>query len=195
MNQETKRSARASYRPGALGEATVEKADGRFTLVFVRELEHSPEKVWRALTAPNELREWAPFDADRDLGKTGPATLAMAGGPEPVLSPSNVSAVDPPRLLEYTWENDVLRWELAPSGAGTRLTLRHTLADRTFVPKIAAGWQICLDVAERALDGAPIGRIVAMEALEFGWEHLNDEYAKRFGIANTGVPKRETIGR
>jgi uncharacterized protein YndB with AHSA1/START domain len=193
MNQETKRSARASYRPGALGEATVEKQGDRFTLVFVREFAHPPEKVWRALTAPSELREWAPFDADRDLGRTGPATLAMAGAPEPAPSQSNVTVADPPRLLEYTWENDVLRWELAPSGGGTRLTLRHTLADQSFVPKIAAGWQLCLDVAERLLDGAPIGRIVAMEALEFGWERLNDEYAKRFAIENTGVP--ETIGR
>jgi uncharacterized protein YndB with AHSA1/START domain len=192
MNDEKKRNARATYRPGAPGDATVEKHGSRYTLVFVRELRHSPERVWRALTAREELREWAPFDADRDLGTTGPATLAMIGGPSDELSPCTVSVADSPRLLEYTWENDVLRWELAPTAAGTRLTLRHTLADQSFVPKIAAGWHICLDVAERSLDGAPIGRIVAMEALDFGWERLNDEYAKRFEIANTGVP--ETAG-
>ena len=186
-----KRSARKSYRPGVSGEAAVEKTGDRWTLVFVRELRHPPETVWRALTDRNELRAWAPFDTDRDLGTTGAATLTMAGVSEPSASPCSVSVAEPPRVLEYTWGEDVLRWELAPSAVGTRLTLRHTLADRDFVPKIAAGWQICLDVAERFLDGTPIGRIVAMEALDFEWERLNDEYARRFAIENTGVP--ETI--
>jgi uncharacterized protein YndB with AHSA1/START domain len=192
MNDETKRR-RASYQPGAPGDATLEKDGERYTLVYVRELRHAPEKVWRALTSASELREWAPFDADHDLATPGAATLSMVGGAEPVVSKCVVSVAEGPRLVEYTWGNDVLRWELAATAAGTRLTLRHTLADKSFVPKIAAGWQICLDVAARALDREPIGRIVAMEALDFGWERLNAEYAKRFGIEDTGVPK--TIAR
>src|ERR1700704_2256831 len=32
--------------------------------ILVRELRHSPEKVWQALTDPAHLREWAPFEAD-----------------------------------------------------------------------------------------------------------------------------------
>jgi uncharacterized protein YndB with AHSA1/START domain len=183
MTDVTKRKARENYLPLELGDAKLEKEGERFRLVYVRELRHPPEKVWRALTAPAELREWAPFDADRDLGKTGTAKLNMVGGPTPEISESRVSVADPPRLLEYTWEKDVLRWELAPTATGTRLTLRHTLADESFVPKITAGWHICLDVMEHALDGAPIGRIVASEALDFGWERLNAEYAKRFGIS------------
>ena len=49
------------------------------------------------------------------------------------------------------------------------------------IPKAAAGWHICLDVAERALDGHPIGRIAAADARRFGWERL--------GIENTGWPE------
>ena len=186
MTSETKRQ---SYRPGEPGNATVEKSGDQFTLVFVRELRHPPDKVWRALTEPAELRAWAPFDADRDLGSTGTAILSMAGGDEPVTSKCRVSRADRPKLLEYTWDDDVLRWELVATSTGTRLTLRHTLKDETWLPKVTAGWHICLDVAERALDGDPIGRIVAKEALGFGWERLNDGYARRFGVANTGVPE------
>ena len=43
----------------------------QWTLVLVRELRHPPEKVWRALTDPVHLREWAPFDADRSLATAG----------------------------------------------------------------------------------------------------------------------------
>jgi uncharacterized protein YndB with AHSA1/START domain len=157
-------------------------------LVFVRELAHPPSRVWKALTLPQQLRAWAPFDADRDLSRTGPATLDMAGGDAPVPLPSMVLQADAPKLLEYTWGDDVLRWELEPTERGTRLTLRHSMEDRSFVPKTAAGWQICLDVAEAALSGEPIGRIVASDALNFGWQRLNDAYAAAFGIENTGLP-------
>jgi hypothetical protein len=42
----------------------------------------------------------------------------------------------------------------------------------------AAGWHICFDVLDRLLRGKPIGRIVGGEAMKFGWQRLNEEYAK-----------------
>jgi uncharacterized protein YndB with AHSA1/START domain len=148
----------------------------------VRELRHPPERVWRALTDPEELRQWAPFDADRDLGRTGAATLTMAGGEEPETFAASVRRAEPVTLLEYTWGEDLLRWELEPIGSGTRLTLRHTVDDETWMPMVAAGWHICLDVADTLMAGEPIGRIVADDARNYGWERLNDAYAARFGI-------------
>jgi hypothetical protein len=141
------------------------------------------------------LREWSPFDADRDLGATGTATLTMVGAAQAEPIASHVRHADPPRLLEYTLGEDVVRWELEAVAAGTRLTLRHTLDQRTWLPKVAAGWHICVDVAERALAGQPIGRIVADDAKRFGWERLNAEYAERFGVENTGWPESITGDR
>jgi hypothetical protein len=46
----------------------------------------------------------------------------------------------------------------------------------------AAGWHICFDVLDRLLGGSPVGRIVGGEAMKFGWQRLNAEYAKQFGI-------------
>jgi uncharacterized protein YndB with AHSA1/START domain len=56
------------YEPGHANLARVEKDGEKWTLVLVRELRHSPEKVWKAITDPAHLREWAPFDADGNLG-------------------------------------------------------------------------------------------------------------------------------
>jgi uncharacterized protein YndB with AHSA1/START domain len=180
------------YRPRSEVEAQVRSEGGRWTLVFVRRLKHPPSEVWRALTDPDELREWAPFDADRDLGSTGAAKLTLVGGPSEEVFESEVRRAEAPRLLEYTWGGDVVRFELEAieSGRGTRLTLSHTLEDRTWLPKVAAGWHICIDVCELALEGRPIGRIVAGEARRFGWEDLNAQYAERFGVENTGWPER-----
>jgi len=115
--------SRKPDQPSALGHVTTQRDGERWTLVFVRELPHAPEKVWCALTDPRELREWAPFDADRDLAQPGPATLTMAGGDGSEKSKVTVRRADAPRLLEYTWDQDVLRWELdRNSTAGNRST-------------------------------------------------------------------------
>jgi hypothetical protein len=47
---------------------------------------------------------------------------------------------------------------------------------------VAAGWHLCLDVAEHLLDGQPIGPIRGQDALNYGWDELNDGYAKKLGI-------------
>ena len=75
-----------------------------------------------------------------------------------------------------------MRWELEPVGAGTRLTLWHNI-DRGFIAMGAAGWHVCLDVMDHLLDGDPIGRIVAGDAMKFsGWQRLHAEYKKQFSI-------------
>ena len=148
-------------------------------MLFPRELHAAPERVWAALTEPAQLREWAPFDADRDLATNATATLTIAGGDESARSDATIHVAERPRVLEYTWGTDVLRWELEPSADGTRLTLRHTMANREMLAKVAAGWHICLDVLDRLLTGDPVGRIVAGDAQPY-WEPLNVEYEKQF---------------
>jgi uncharacterized protein YndB with AHSA1/START domain len=178
-----------SFDPGPLATVDCAATDDRYTLVFVRDLRHPPEKVWRALTEPDQLRQWAPFASDRGLGETGAATLTMIDGPtETVLPVAEVSQADEPRLLEYTWGGDVLRWELEAVATGTRLTLRHTMTDRDFVPKTAAGWHLCLLVAEHLLDGDPIKPIRGEQALGYGWEELQARYAVELGLPDTGWP-------
>lgn len=158
------------------------ESDGeRWTLVFVRDLRHSPEKVWEALTDPAQLGEWSPYTADRNLGQAGEATLTMLDdGPGPSEGMSEfVSRAEPPTLLEYTWGGDRLRWELVALGSGTRLTLRHTLRERKWMPEVAAGWHLCFDVAEHLLDGHPVGPIRGKKAHDHGWEGLREIYARK----------------
>jgi hypothetical protein len=106
-----------------------------------------------------------------------------------------VTVADSPRVLEYTWGDGILRWELEPVGDGTRLTLQHTIPDETFLSKVAAGWHICLVVAEYFMDGTPVGPIVGERALEYGWEQLNDSYAELLQVPNTGWPQQASPKR
>jgi uncharacterized protein YndB with AHSA1/START domain len=173
-------SGRDQYTPDAAFGAEVQKDGEQWTLVLVRELRHPPAMVWKALTDPEELREWAPYDADRPLDRTGTATLTTVGTPTPMVSASRVTRADAPRVLELDWGGQDIRWELEPLAGGTRLTLWHNI-DRRFISMGAAGWHICLDVLDRALAGQPVGRIVGPDAMKFGgWQQLNAEYAKQF---------------
>jgi len=176
-------TVREQYTPGPAGAAKVRKDGEKWTLVVVKELRHSPEKVWQALTDPSQLREWAPFDAAGSLGTVGTKVkLTTVGAPAPHVTETTVTRADPPKALEYNWGGFDMRWELEALGAGTRLTLWTNL-DRRFISMGAAGWHIAFDVLDRYLAGEPIGRIVGPEAMKFGgWQRLNAEYAKQFGI-------------
>ena len=66
--------------------------------------------------------------------------------------------------------------------AGTRLTLRHTVQAEDQLPKVAAGWHICLDVADRLLAGNPVPVIRGAEAKKYGWQDLADAYAARLDL-------------
>ena len=176
-------SNREQYAPGSAFGAEVRKEGEKWTLVLVRDLRHAPERVWQALTEPEHLREWAPFDSDRSLGTVGTARLTTVGAPTLHVTESQVKRADRPKVLELTWGGQDIRWELEPQGGGgTRLTLWHNI-DRNFISMGAAGWHICLDVLDRALAGQPVGRLVGPDAMKFGgWQRLNAEYARQFGV-------------
>jgi uncharacterized protein YndB with AHSA1/START domain len=170
------------YTPGPAMPAQVQKDGEKWTLVLVRELRHAPEKVWQALTDPAQLREWAPFVTDGSLGSVGTVKLTWVGAPTPI--ETKVTRVEAPRALEY----GDMRWELAASGSGTRLTLWAKI-DRRFIAMGAAGWHISFDVLDHLLSGTPISRIAGGDATKFaGWQRLHAEYAEQFGIKAPNWP-------
>ncbi len=173
------------YTPGPAGGAQVRKEGDKWTLILVRELRHSPEKVWQALTEPEHLREWAPFVVDGSLGTVGTVNLTWVGTPQAL--ETKVTRAEAPSLLEY---GDI-RWELEGSGKGTRLTLWHKI-DRRYISWGAAGWHISLDVLDRLLSGNPIGRITGGDVMKFdGWQRLRAEYARQFGVETTKAAQEE----
>jgi hypothetical protein len=181
---------REQYAPGPGSGAQVRKDGDKWTLILVRELRHAPEKVWQALTDPAHVREWAPFVIDGSLGMVGSTVkLTCVGKPTPL--ETTVKRADAPNILEY----DDIRWKLEAVGGGTRLTLWHSI-DRRFISWGAAGWHICLDVLDRCLSGTPSGHIAGVNAMNFeGWQRLNAEYAKQFGINAPNLPPKADQSR
>jgi uncharacterized protein YndB with AHSA1/START domain len=176
---------RAQFATGPASGAQVRKDGEKWTLILIRELRHSPEKVWQALTDPAQLREWAPFDVDGSLGRVGTVNLTWVG--TPTSQQTRVTRADAPNVLEY----DDTRWELEAFDDGTRLTLWHSI-DRRFVAWGAAGWHICFEVLTQLLCGIAVARIAGGDAVKSErWKQLRDQYAKQFGAeaAPGALPK------
>ncbi len=166
---------REQYTPGPASGAQVRKDGDKWTLILVRELRHSPGKVWQALTDPAQLREWAPFDVDGNLGTVG-TTVNFTWIGAPTAQTTTVTQADAPKVLEY---NDI-RWELEALGDGTRLTLWQSI-DRRFISWGAAGWHISFDVLDHLLSGTPLGRMAGPDNMKSpGWQRLTAEYAQQF---------------
>ncbi|PZF79967.1 SRPBCC family protein [Jiangella anatolica] len=138
-------------------------AGGRVEIRFERRFAHPPAKVWRALTDAGELRGWR-FPAVVELDLTPGAALEFwptdeqrerFGVPATPVA-GRMIAADPPRLLEYTWGTETLRWELNPDADGCRLVFVNTIDDDGAGPAVAAGWHAGLELLEAALGGRPI---------------------------------------
>jgi uncharacterized protein YndB with AHSA1/START domain len=161
-------------------DATLETADGRPMLRFERKLAHPVGKVWRAVTEPDHLSRWFPWQVELDpkvggrIGFTHPTMDVTA--PDAV-----VTAFEPPRLFAYTWDDADLRWELTEDGDGCLLVFTHVFAERPAAAKVAAGWHLSLDALGDSLDGVeatpPADR----------WTQLNAGYVEAFGLLDGEV--------
>ena len=103
-------------------EGTLEEVAGEWQLRFVRTLPHSQEKVWRAITEPEQLATWFPSSIEGERKAGAELHFIFPGGQvEPVVG--EMLAWDPPKLFAFNWGGDILRFDSKPAAA-TRPCLR-----------------------------------------------------------------------
>lgn len=152
--------------------------DGRFALTFERLLPQPPRTVWLALTDLKHLRTWfvQVLDYDRSRLQFAPGAVLefVSTDAAAPTAQGHVTHFEPHRLLEYTWDEEILRWQLEPHGErGCRLRFTNIIADLDTARAVAPGWHAGLDALGAVLDG----RAVADPA----WAELTERYANSFG--------------
>ena len=149
----------------------LERAGDSWQLVFTRRLPHPPEKVWRAITEAEHVSAWFPADivGERRPGAELRFVFRDDEGPE---LPGELRVFEPVELLEFTWSDETMRFELRPDGDGTVLRFVNTFGDVGKAARDAAGWHACLDVLDAHLDGT--------EPPERRWDEVHPDYVARF---------------
>jgi uncharacterized protein YndB with AHSA1/START domain len=173
---------------------TSETIDNKPALSFERHLDHPVEKVWRAVTDPEELAHWFPATVKLEALEVGARmTFAFPEEMELPTGSGEITECDPPRLLAYSWDGfeegvDHLRFELEPAAGGEGCVLRftHLLTASERASRDAAGWHVCLDRLAERLAGAdtvsPSGDPTA------DWRGLYEEYQRRGLPAGAELP-------
>ena len=144
--------------------ATVNEAP---SLTLVRKFTSAPEKVWRALTQPEALKQWmGPSDefsiplaeADVRVGGRYHLIIKSPDGEEHDVSGVYREVITNRRLV-YTWawkstpeRESIVTVELRAAGGGTELTLKHErFADAQARDRHEQGWNGCIARLERLL--------------------------------------------
>jgi uncharacterized protein YndB with AHSA1/START domain len=145
--------------------------DGRRPAVRLeRHLADAPAVVWDAITDREQLRAWFPCDVlvTGERWEAGAEiTFRFPADVIDMTLTGVVLAVEEPKLLEFSWGDDILRFELDEYGRGTRLILVNELAAGT-AARSAAGWEVCLD------------RLAGLEPTTDSWRPRFDAYVAQF---------------
>jgi uncharacterized protein YndB with AHSA1/START domain len=154
--------------------------DGLSVIRFERHIAHPIERVWAALTDPDQMIRWW-GEGDLDLVEGGRFTVTWQNtddaGHRPVMH-ATITRLDPPRLLETRGgDHGDLRWELRPEGEGTLLSLTSTLElPEQFRTMHPAGWHWHLDALSTSLDGGDVDLVEVT-----GWDAIHERYVARYG--------------
>lgn len=156
--------------------------DGRPALRFERRYRHPVDRVWRAISEPDEMGRWFPsqVEGERATGadlifddEAERAAAREAGEPTRADGPLFTGTVvvhDPPKVFSFTWGGELLRFELLPEGDETVLVFTHILSHRSVAARNGAGWHQCLLELDRLLDapapGEPDGMAVYTDYLD-----------------------------
>jgi uncharacterized protein YndB with AHSA1/START domain len=165
-------------------EGTLIEVDGGPALRFERRYRQGVERVWRAVTEPEEMAQWFPSNVEGERSEgaelafvddTQRAAARQAGRPTRADGPifgGLVIVYDPPNRFVFTWAGERLHIELTPDEDGTRLTFTHVLSHESVAARNGAGWHSCL---------AALDRLMGLAEPEIDPFAVYDDYVDRLG--------------
>jgi uncharacterized protein YndB with AHSA1/START domain len=159
-------SARESVEP----EGQVERIGDDYVVRFERRLAHPIERVWKAITEPDELIKWFADARTLELREGGNVEFEWLGSNQGPGMRGKIVSLDPPRLVEWAGEPPAhpaarCRLELRTDGDECVLSFSSKVpveeVDRRAAedpvhwspPSMLAGWHTHMDALEDALEG------------------------------------------
>ncbi|MFZ0519060.1 MAG: SRPBCC domain-containing protein [Acidobacteriaceae bacterium] len=122
-----------------------------YRLDWDRAYPQSLERVWSAISSPEEISTWMKFPTELEPRVGGKIHIAFSaeGSLEGI-----VCNFESPSLLIYTWGDSLVNWKLEGDAAETRLHFSHVGVRPELVAGLGAGWHAFLDQLQDYLAGS-----------------------------------------
>ena len=130
------------------------------SLVIEREMAHPPEKIWRALTQGELMKEWL---LENDFQPVVGHKFSFRSQPMPQwngIIDCEVLSVVPTSRLSYSWSTlgakSLVTWTLTPTKNGTRVRMEHSgfrMDQEAAYRGANYGWQNFIGRLERVVAG------------------------------------------
>ncbi|WP_340034424.1 SRPBCC family protein [Paenibacillus sp. FSL E2-0202] len=134
--------------------ANIQKEDQYYVARFERQLKHSATEIWSYLTENEKLALWFSELKIEDLREGGLIKFDMQNG---TFVDMEITVLQHQSIFEFTWAEDLVRFELYPKSEGCLLVLNETLQTLTpHTPRDLAGWHVCLEVIQHLLEGTTL---------------------------------------
>ncbi|OMC80276.1 activator of Hsp90 ATPase 1 family protein [Paenibacillus odorifer] len=134
--------------------ANIQKEDQYYVARFERQLKHSATEIWSYLTENEKLALWFSELKIEDLRESGLIKFDMQNG---TFVDMEITVLQHQSIFEFTWAEDLVRFELYPNSEGCLLVLNETLQTLTpHTPRDLAGWHVCLEVIQHLLEGTTL---------------------------------------
>lgn len=131
--------------------ASLTQTEQGYIARFDRHWVYDDTEVWLWLTENDKLAQWFPELRVSEL-RTGGAMIFQM--PDGIVVTMDITDMTPYSVLEFTWGQDVVRFELHSEPAGCHLVLLERLGTLTIhTPKDLAGWHVCLEAIHSLLGG------------------------------------------
>lgn len=151
-----------------------------YTIAFERRSKHSAERLWLALTSPDEVEKWMEGPAKVDLRVGGEWFVDFPDQSDGDLV-GVIVRVEPERVLTFAWGLSVVEWTIIAAADGCTYTFVQTgLADRGLDEEgLPAGWHAFLDQLDEHLDGIS----TSADERKARWEQLKPPYRELLDAA------------
>ncbi|WP_026905924.1 SRPBCC family protein [Paucisalibacillus globulus] len=151
--------------------AKIEKQSNGYIVTYNRQLEQPQKVVWEMLTNNDKLSLW--FNELRIIEHNqggGYLNFDMGDG---TYEKMDITDYQEYNVLEFTWGDDLVRFELIDQGNRCNLLLIEKVTKLTeHTPKDLAGWHVCLDVIAMILDKKEVEN--RMDSWKYWFEKYNE---------------------
>jgi uncharacterized protein YndB with AHSA1/START domain len=130
------------------------------SLVIEREMAHPPERIWRALTQGELMKEWL---LENDFQPVVGHKFSFRSQPMPQwngIIDCEVLSLEPTSRLSYSWctlgSKSLVNWTLTPTKNGTRVRMEHSgfrMDQEAAYRGANYGWQNFIGRLERVVAG------------------------------------------